>query len=298
MNKLITLCAMGSLLMAGFTSCDNDNDLDSKSIFAQDSLTVKKNKFDAWISQNYVSDYNVNLLYRYEDIETNHDYTLAPADMEKAEKLAKIVKYCWLEAYDAVAGINFTRTYVPKTLQMIGSGAYESNGTVVLGTAEGGMKVTLYFVNELAMDADFLNEYYFKTMHHEFAHILHQTKNYDPAYDRITESDYVQGDWYQIGEEEALSKGFITPYAMSEPREDIAEMTAMYIVTAPSEWEARLEAAGEGRAKIEQKLGIVKKYMQDSWNINLDDLRDEVQSRMANVVNGKLDLDGFVESLK
>lgn len=50
---------------------------------------------------------------------------------------------------------------------------------MVLGTAEGGMKITLYNVNDInpdKIDINLLNEYYFQTMHHEFAHILHQTK--------------------------------------------------------------------------------------------------------------------------
>ena len=52
----------------------------------------------------------------------------------------------------------------------------------MLGTAEGGKKITLYEVNSLDfenVDIEVLNEYYFKTMHHEFAHILHQKRNYD-----------------------------------------------------------------------------------------------------------------------
>ena len=32
-----------------------------------------------------------------------------------------------------------------------------------------------------------------------FAHILHQTKNYDPAFDRITENAYIGSDWYMVG---------------------------------------------------------------------------------------------------
>ena len=105
-----------------------------------------------------------------------------------------------------------------------GSAAYEDNGTMVL-TAEGGLKVTLYLVKQSEDRCRFLNEYYFKTMHHEFAHILHQTKSYDPDYDRISEGLYVSGDWY-LESDEALA-WFISPYAMSEPREDIAEVTSI-----------------------------------------------------------------------
>lgn len=299
MNRLLITIILGGLTFTGFTSCDNDNDLSKDSIFANDTSMVVKNKFDTWIDQNYTANYNIKVLYRYTDIEADHSKDLAPADLEKAEILAKIVKYCWMEAYDEVAGVDFTRQYVPKILQFIGSAAWNNNGTIVLGTAEGGLKVTLYMVNEFTLDKDVLNEYYFKTMHHEFAHILHQTKSYDPAYQKISEGKYVSGDWYMKSDTQALTSGFITPYAMSEPREDIAEMTAMYIVLTPEEWEARLETAGTtGRPIIEQKWEIVHKYMLNSWGIDMDQLRDVVQARMNDVVSGKLDLDSFVNSLK
>jgi hypothetical protein len=47
-----------------------------------------------------------------------------------------------------------------------------------LGTAEGGLKITLYNAESLKpADLDNLNEYFFKTMHNEFSHILHQNIN-------------------------------------------------------------------------------------------------------------------------
>ena len=216
MKKYLYILGIAASLL-NFTSCSED-DLDPKSIF-EDQPTSEQNDFDKWILANYTMPYNIALKYHMEDIESNHDYTLAPADYDKSVKLAHIVKYAWLETYDEVAGIDFTRQYVPKVLHLVGSAAYEDNGTMVLGTAEGGLKVTLYLVNNLKIDADFLNEYYFKTMHHEFAHILHQTKSYDPDYDRISEGLYVSGDWYLESDEDALASGFISPYAMSEPRE-------------------------------------------------------------------------------
>jgi hypothetical protein len=35
-----------------------------------------------------------------------------------------------------------------------------------------------------------MNEYYFKTMHHEFVHILHQTKNYPKDFEQISAGNY------------------------------------------------------------------------------------------------------------
>ena len=48
-----------------------------------------------------------------------------------------------MEAYDEIWGIDMTRTYVPKLLQFIGNVAYTESG-MILGQAEGGMKVTLF----------------------------------------------------------------------------------------------------------------------------------------------------------
>ena len=62
---------------------------------------------------------------------------------------AIIVKYLWFDAYNEVAGQDFIKTNVPRVITLIGSPAYENTGTMVLGTAEGGYKVTLYMVNNL-----------------------------------------------------------------------------------------------------------------------------------------------------
>lgn len=129
-------------------------------------------------------------------------------------------------------------------------------------------------------------------MHHEFAHILHQTKSYDPDYDRISEGLYVSGDWYLESDEDALASGFISPYAMSEPREDIAEVTSIYITNTAEYWAEQMETAGtKGAEIINQKLTIVKNYMQTAWNIDMDELRDVVQRRMSDVVTGEIDLE-------
>ena len=89
-----------------FTSCQEE-ELDRNSIFT-DEPTTEKNSFDQWLKKNYTDTYNIKLIYRLEDMETDFNYTLAPADFIMAQKLAKVVKYTWLEAYDEVAGLDFT----------------------------------------------------------------------------------------------------------------------------------------------------------------------------------------------
>lgn len=292
MKTFFYIIGLAAMLL-NLTSCAEDK-LDSTSIF-EDDTARKENGFDVWLKKNYTDTYNIRVMYRLEDMETDLEHTLAPADFELSQKLAKIVKYAWLEVYDEIAGVDFTRAYVPKLIHMIGSPAYEENGTMILGTAEGGLKVTLYVVNNLTLEEGFLNEFYLKTMHHEFTHILNQTKNYDTEFERISEGLYVSGDWYLSADKDVLPLGFITPYASSQPGEDFAEMVAMYVTLKPEVWKERLAIAGETGAEIiNRKLSMVKKYMSDAWGIDMDELRDVVQRRVAEVVNGTLDLNPII----
>lgn len=281
-------------LTYGLGACNNEEDIDkAHSIFSTEE--VARSNFDKWILNNYTDPYNIELKYRLEDNESDMSHILVPAEFTKSVVLAKIVKHVWLEAYDEItSNPNFLRQFIPKTIHFIGSPAYEDNGTIVLGTAEGGMKITLYNVNDInpkEIDMNLLNEYYFKTMHHEFAHILHQNKNYDPAFDRVTESGYIGSDWYMIREADALKLGFVTPYAMSESREDFVENISVYITNTESYWNNMLMNAGEqGRAIIQQKFEIAYSYMEQTWGINLDELREIVLRRQNEIAEGQIDL--------
>ncbi len=170
-------------------ACNNNDEIDTaNSIFSTEPL--ERNAFDYWLLDNYTYPYNIDFMYRMKDIESDHKYNLVPADYDKAVALSKIIKHVWMDAYVELAGMDFLRVYVPKTFHLIGSPAYESSGNMVLGTAEGGKKITLYNVNDLnikKINIEKLNEYYFETMHHEFAHILHQKRNFDPSFNRISE---------------------------------------------------------------------------------------------------------------
>ena len=266
-------------------SC-SDNEPDEATIFPVES--PQRDDFDLWLQKNYTSPYNIDFKYKMEDIESDYSYTLVPADSAKSAKLAILIKYLWLDSYAEVMGQDFVKSYVPRVIHLVGSPAYNSNGTMVLGTAEGGLKVTLYMVNELTNDVltdyDTMTSYYFHTMHHEFTHILNQKKPYDTSFDQITESGYVSGNWYQTGDSDAHGKGFVTPYAMSEGSEDFAEMLSTYITYTEAQWQAILDDAQSNGGDtavdaLKQKLNIVRNYMSESWNCDIDQLRDCILRR-------------------
>lgn len=286
MKKNIYAILLAFVASFALMSC-SDDDPSSESIFP--TTSPKRDAFDKWLLENYTFPYNVEMKYKMEDIESDMKYHLVPADSAKTAKLSIIMKYLWFDAYNEVIGPDFIKENMPRTIHFIGSPAYNSEGTMVLGTAEGGLKITLYMVNSLddktLKDYDTMNKYYFHTLHHEFTHILNQKIPYDQSFKLITESGYVSGDWYTIADKTAHQAGFVTPYAMVEPLEDFAEMLSSYVTMSQSEWNAILADAGTtGATYISAKLDIVRNYMQESWNVDIDELRAAVLRR-ANTLN-------------
>ena len=283
-----------------FASCSNDEP-NNVSIF--DTEAPVREGFDKWLLGEYVMPYNIDFKYKMESIESSLSHYLTPAKLENSIALAKIIKYVWLESYEEVVGRQFIRSYTPRMIHLIGSPAYNNDGTMIVGQAEGGLKVTMYMVNSLDVDninMATLNYFYLKTMHHEFGHILHQTKNYDPAYKLISQGQYVGGNWYlEEGVDEngvdkrfsVYNRGFVTAYSMNIPDDDFVEMLAVYLTDSPVAWnEVLVSANATGRAILLKKFDILKNYMRDSWNVNIEELRKVSLRRTKDVENNMLDL--------
>lgn len=282
MKKYIYTLLFAASIVLG--ACSEDK-LGSHSIFNTES--PERDAFDTWLLLNYVVPYNIQFNYKYIDKESDNTYNLIPAEYDKCVAMAKLTKYLWIDSYNELLGEAFIKTYCPRMIQLIGSKAYNSQGSVVLGTAEGGLKITLYNVNELnanSPDIDFLNTWFFKTMHHEFAHILHQTKNYSTDFNLIS-TDYQGPSWLNLESDEvANTMGFITRYASFSPDEDFVEIISNYITHDAGYWENVLNNGGAlGKIKLQKKFDIVRKYLKDSWSIDIDKLRDIVQRRSGSL---------------
>lgn len=284
MKKYITCFLIAIAFLGGATAC-SDDDLDSQSVF--DNESPYRSQFDNWLINNYVTPYNIDFKYRFEYKESDTDYNLAPAELNKSVAMAKLVKYLWIDAYVEVQNNdrNFICTYGPKMIHLIGSPAYD-NGKITLGTAEGGLKVTLYNINALnpfKTDIAMMNRWYFSTMHHEFSHILHQTIEFPQEFYEVSSGKYTGNGWVNISDQTALQMGFITAYGSTEVHEDFAELVANYITHDAVWWVQQLAIAGEAATYINQKMEIVKNYMEEVWKIDLDLLRDIVQRRSEQV---------------
>jgi len=254
----------------------------------------KMNDFDKWLEANFLLPYNIDFKYRFEMNESDMNYFTIPADYEYSIVMAHLVKYLCVETYDEVAGITFTRSYFPKMFFLTGEWEYQNNGTFILGTAEGGKKIFLAGVNLLPQymnTAEDLNHYYIKTIHHEFTHILNQTIDFPVEFSSITGTSYVADSWSDAPfNREFLQNGFITDYAQHSDTEDFAEMLSEYVTHNQAWWDEQIKKAGEKGHLINAKLDIVRNYMMDAFNIDLDVLRATILRRQEDVFNGYVDL--------
>lgn len=292
MRKILYF-SIAALALISMVSCEKDTLDYDHSVITVDK--VEKNKFDLWLDDNFLRPYNIDFKYRFEMNESDMNYFTIPADFDQAIEIAHLVKYLCVDTYDEVAGIEFTRGYFPKMFFLIGEFEYRNNGTMILGTAEGGKKILLSGINYLdyflAQGADALNEYYIKTIHHEFTHILNQTKSYSADFKQVNGDGYVSDSWSEPPyNTEYLKNGFISAYAQHSDREDFAEMSSIYVTNSKDYWDAQIKAAGDGAEFIEAKLDLVKAYFKEAWAIDLDQLRDVILRRENDVVKGKVDL--------
>jgi len=297
--KILIIC----LVLLNLSSCNKDDEFSASIFDTTDVLDVSSSTytFDMWLRDNYLNVYNLDFRYKLQDVGSNQDYNLVPTSFAKSQQMAKLVKYLWFDAYGAVAGTEFLKENGPKIIHLIGSPAYNPiSGTILLGTAEGGIKVTLYRCNEIdPTNVSQLNEYYFKTMHHEFAHILHQKKNYPVEFNQLSTGLYDPLGWQYKTTSEAASLGFASPYGRSAIREDFVEIIANYLVKNDADWNKLLDMASNpgvnsngvtqaddgvnGKAIILQKLAMATKWLKDSWSIDIVKLRAEIMTREAHI---------------
>ena len=286
MKQILKAMSLALLLSVGaLSSCSKDTP-SGATIFP--TTPVARNTFERWLLKNYTRPYNIDFQYKLKDGETDLTYNLVPADSAKTAKLAMITKFLWFDAYTEVVGPDFLKESAPRIIVAVGSSAYTRQRTEVVGSAEGGYKVTLNKINaltdELLHDYSAMTEYYFHTMHHEFTHILNQRKPYNPAFDLVTQSGYVSGNWLNVSTRDDRRAGFVPPYAMMNGAEDFAEMLSFYVTYTPQAWQAILDEAGtRGANLINQKLTLIKEYTQSSWGLDLDQLRDVVIRRGGQV---------------
>jgi len=298
MKNLLYIIIFASLLL---TSCSED-ELGESLI---DTSTPELNEVDEWIRENYTYPYNVEVKYKWDNSELDNTKILTPTELERVIPFLDKMKGIWVDPYVNNGGPDFMKTFIPKQIVLVGSHNYNDNGSIVLGQAEGGRKITIFDLNYIDFDLSGMNSYekrkamepilrVFKTMHHEFGHILHQTIAYPVEYKKIT-TGYTS-NWMNFSNSDANGMGFITAYSLLNPDEDFVEMLSEFLTRSNEDWNELIdkikvyddnyytdEAASKiARGKIREKEKMIADYMLQIWKIDIYKLQADV----AEVLDG------------
>jgi substrate import-associated zinc metallohydrolase lipoprotein len=250
-------------------------------------------ELDKWIDNTFRVPYNIHVQYRWSAAEDDPGHITVPPKEELVQPFLKAVLKIWLRPYARVADSKqeFMKDYTCRQLVLIGSGSY-NQGTVTLGEATNGYKITLYTVNQFDLNSKNASrstlQQFFRTMHHEFGHILNQRKPYDPNFQRIT-GNY-SADWTSLTDAQTRELGFVSAYSRSADIEDFVEILSYYISYTDSEWQSLMNSIKSAQAKeyIRLKVQSVSGYMKNSYGVDIVKLRGEITTAISEVAAGNL----------
>ena len=282
-NRLLTL------LLLLLISCYSDESLDVPVTNPNVDLS---GDLDQYIDENFTKEFGMAIRYRFVDRFVDPFERVTPPALEVVRPMLDFIEYFWIGPYMEVEnGEEFFRAHVPAEIVFLGGLIYNEDGTVTLGTADAGAQITFTNVNAVDInDIDWV-DLQLHTVYHEFAHIVHQKYKLPQAFETISPNGYTSpGSWFNLTDEEALQRGFVSPYATSSPNEDFAETVAFYLfdqdfitfylTDEPNCSDANCTARNEGRELIRQKLSAIEEHYEKFTGIVLADLRERVQSRL------------------
>ncbi|HWK01993.1 MAG TPA: putative zinc-binding metallopeptidase [Puia sp.] len=257
---------------------------------------------DQWIYDTLTVPFNVTAKYRWDQFELDLNKTLTPPMESKIIPVLSAMKQVWIDTYVAEAGLNFMKTLIPKFFILVGSASWNTDGTITLGSAEGGRQIDLYVLNNFRtksmpgyQPSDSFNiKQMFHTIEHEFGHILHQTVLYPIAYRTITVGLYT-ANWNNVSDGAAQADGFISAYAMAAPDEDFVETISIMLTEGragfdnivngiPPGFSADGVSQADAQSRLRQKEAIVVSYFKDVWNIDFYSLQARVRAQVVSLI--------------
>lgn len=294
------------LAIGALASCKKEDfDInDANNINGLGGDTWVKGPIDNWIYDTLTVPYNISVKYKWDQFESLSDITkiLVPPKEEYVIPILSATKKAWINPYIAEAGEVFFKKLSPKFMYMIGSPAFEANGGLKLGQAEGGRKIILLATNYTKTkgmpdytpaDSFWLKEM-FHTIHHEFAHILHQTILYPNEFKNLNPNLFT-AEWINYSDQEALQDGFITPYSMNVVDDDFVEMVSVMLMEGRAGYEAMLAGIpntvsprgttrDQAIARLRAKESIVVNYFKQTWNIDFYSLQTRTRAAIESLI--------------
>ena len=277
--KTIVKIFTGVSLIGLIFACNKEDKLNYT---LQNYDTFVPGAIDEWITKNLTDPYNIEVVYRYQRNMHDINKNISPADESKVIPQMDIVKKGFLEVYNKIGGATFIKTYTPKQFALFGSGDYDPDGSVKGGTADGGRRITLYGLNGLNENNPNSVVGNLQVIHHEFTHILNQTRFIPVDFEKVCVGDYYS-NWTAQENTPAAARalGFITPYARKNIGEDFAETLSHLIVGGQLYYDQfAYQSDSIPYVKLKQKETIVRDYMIKYFNIDVTQLQMEFQRVM------------------
>ncbi|MBS7230688.1 putative zinc-binding metallopeptidase [Flavobacterium psychroterrae] len=246
-----------------------------------------KTELDKWIDSSFLDPYNIKIYYEWNQNLVDNTKYLFPPTVEKVQPALEVVKKIWIDSYSTIGGKDFVKKIAPREFVLVGGLNLNTNGTLTLGLAEGGQRVTLFQLDYLNRKSCPEVTEFIHTIQHEYVHILNQTKPFDEqAWAKLTPSGYTTS-WYTESTATSRSLGFITSYARLNIYEDFAETASVILTSSKAEYAALLAGVTDvnGKANIKKKEAIVVQYYKDNFNIDFYALRDEAQKNTDIVIS-------------
>ena len=293
LKKLIPIYSPGALwvlLLVGFGGCYPNEDL---SVPQNQSEQLIINELDEYIDENFTQRYGIAVRYKFVDSHLLPGQRTTPPRLENVRPMLDFIQEFWIDPYLEVEnGEVFFENHVPSEIILFGGLIFQGN-TVLLGIAESGARISLLDVNSIDPEDPEWILFQLGTIYHEFAHVVHQRYKLPTGYETITPTGYTSpGSWFNITEDEALNRGFVSPYGSSSPNEDYAELVAAFLFDPDFETnfmieeenciDADCESRNAGKAFIKEKLAAITDHHQRVTGVSLEDLRTATQAKINN----------------
>ncbi len=289
MKKVVEKFLMVAVLGFALSACYPSEEL---SVPVNEPDTGLDSELDVYIDQNFTQEYGMAIRYKFVDNYVSPTERVTPPRIEAVRPMLDFIEEFWINPYLEVPnGEDFFRNHVPAEIVFLGGLIFNNDGTVTLGTADAGAQIT--FTNVNAVDPTDLEwrDLQLRTVYHEFAHSVHQRYKLPNAFETFTATGYTSaGAWFTLNDQQALGRGFVSPYATSSPNEDFAETVAFFffdpdfnsnfIELIPDCEEGDCTIENEGRTSISIKLAAIDDHYERVTGVSLGALRDAIQSRL------------------
>jgi substrate import-associated zinc metallohydrolase lipoprotein len=285
-NRIISVCMI--LLLVATSSCYEKEKINNPVFENPES----EDEIDQYIHEVYTEEFGVAVRYKYVDRYVDATKRVTPPKRKVVVPMLDFLTSLWVEPFISVPnGENFFRSHVPAEVIFVGSSIYNDDGTITLGTADAGARITLTEVNDIDVNNKAWVLRQLGTIYHEFAHIIHQRYRLPPNWEQISPMGYTStGSWYNLTDAEALQRGFVSPYATSSYNEDFAEFAAFllfdenfydnYINDEANCATAECVLRNEGRARLREKYTAVLNHYKQYTGVDLLQVRAIVQDKL------------------